>query len=132
MWLGPVLFMGMSVFLWKYIGAVFMPELLARQVFALLPVLRDVETVILINAAILYFGAYFVFAIFWRSVKTYVRDPFLAGLLLYLVNVLFVFPLVGRGVLGYQLPQGWMAASFPLLVSHWMFARGLQFQDRRL
>jgi hypothetical protein len=122
----------MSVFLWKYIGAVFMPELLARQVFALLPVLRDVETVILINAAILYFGAYFVFAVFWHSVKTYVRDPFLAGLMLYLVNVVLVFPLVGRGVLGYQLPQGWMAASFPLLVSHWMFARGLQFQDRRL
>jgi hypothetical protein len=49
-----------------------------------------------------------------------------------LVNVLLVFPLLGRGVLGYQLPQGWLSASFPLLVSHWMFARGLQFQDRRL
>ena|SRR2546422_3003979 len=131
MWLGPVLFMGMSVFLWKYIGAVFMPELLARSVFAMVPVLRDVETVILINAAIIYFGAYFVFAIFWRSLKLYLRNPFLAGLALWLANVLVVFPLLGRGVLGYELPQGWMVASFPLLVSHWMFARGLQFQDRR-
>ena len=132
MWLGPVLFMGVSVFLWKYIGAVFMPELLARSVVAMLPVLRDVETVILINSAIIYFGAYFVVAIFWRSLRAYLRDPFLAGLALYLLNVLLVFPLLGRGVLGYQLPQGWLSASFPLLVSHWMFARGLQFQDRRL
>jgi hypothetical protein len=132
MWLGPVLFLGMSVFLWKYIGAVFMPELLARAVFAMLPVLRDVETVVLINAGIIYFGAYFVFAIFWRSLKPYLLNPFLAGLALWLVNVLVVFPLLGRGVLGYQLPQGWIFASFPLVVSHWMFARGLQFQDRRL
>jgi hypothetical protein len=132
MWLGPVLFLGMSVFLWKYIGAVFMPELLARAVFAMLPVLRDVETVVLVNAGIIYFGAYFVFAIFWRSLKPYLLNPFLAGLVLWLVNVLVVFPLMGRGVLGYQLPQGWIFASFPLVVSHWMFARGLQFQDRRL
>jgi hypothetical protein len=131
MWLGPVLFLGMSVFLWKYIGAVYMPELLARAVFVLLPVLKDVETVVLINAAILYFGAYFGFAVFWRSIKPYLRNPFLAGLTLWLVNVLVVFPLAGRGMLGYQLPQGWMSASFPLLVSHWMFARGLQFQDKR-
>ena len=131
MWLGPLLFIGVSIFLWRYIGAVFMPDLLARSVFAMVPVLRDVETVILINAAIIYFGAYFVFAIFWRSLKPYLRNPFLAGLALWLANVLVVLPLLGRGVLGYQLPQGWMVASFPLLVSHWMFARGLQFQDRR-
>jgi len=132
MWLGPVLFLGMSFFLWKYVGAVFMPELLARAVFAMLPALRDMETVVLINAGISYFGAYFVFAIFWRSLKPYLRNPFLAGLALWLVNVLVVFPLIGRGVLGYQLPQGWIFASFPLVVPHWMFARGLQFQDRRL
>src|SRR5436309_3453918 len=132
MWLGPALFVGVSVFLWKYIGAVFMPELVARWVFTILPVLMDVETVIFINAAVLYFGGYIVFAMFWRKLKPYLRNAFLAGLALWLVNVLIIFPLLGRGALGYRLPQGWISASFPLLVSHWMFARGLQFQDKRL
>jgi len=132
MWLGPALFIGVSVFLWRYIGAVFMPELLARSVFGILPVLLDVEMVVLMNAAIIYFGVYLVFAMFWRNLKPYLRNPFLAGLALWLANVLLLFPLLGRGVLGYRLPQGWISASFPLLVSHWMFARGLQFQDKRL
>ncbi len=131
MWLGAVLFLGVTIFLWKYVGAVFVPEVLARSVFAILPVLIDVQMVILINAAMIYFGAYFAFAIFWVKMKSYLRSPFLAGLALWLVNVFLVFPLLGRGVLGYRFPQGWISASFPLLVSHWMFARGLQFQDRR-
>ena len=131
MWLGPVLFIAVNVFLWRYIGAVFVPELLARSVFAVLPVLIDIEMVILINTALIYFGAYFAFAIFWGRLKPYFRNPFLAGLALWFVNVFIVFPILGRGMLGYRMPQGWMSASFPLLVSHWMFARGLQFQERR-
>ena len=131
MWLGPVLFLGLSVFLWKYVGAVFVPEALARVVFSVLPGLMDIEMVVLINAAVLYFGAYFVFAIFWAKLKPYLQNAFLAGFVLWLVNVLVVYPLLGRGVLGYRFPQGWLSASFPLLVSHWMFARGLQFQDKR-
>jgi len=132
MWLGPVLFIVVSVFLWKYLGAVFVPELLARGVFAILPALTDIRLVILINAAILYFGAYFTFAIFWARLRPFFRNPFLAGFALWLINVIVVFPILGRGVLGYRMPQGWLAASFPLFVAHWMFARGLQFQDRRL
>ena len=108
-----------------------MPELLARSVFAALPVLSDIEVVIFINAAILYFAAYFIVAIFWVKLRRYLRNPFLAGLILWLTNVIVVLPLLGRGVLGYRMPQGWMAASFPLLVAHWMFARGLQLQQRR-
>ena len=131
MWLGPVLFLGVSIFLWKYIDAVFVPEALARSVFSILPVLKDLENVIVANAAILYFGAYFVFAIFWPRLKPYFRNPFVAAVALWLVNILIVFPLIGRGVLGYRFPQGWMAACLPLLLSHWMFARGLQFQERR-
>ncbi len=73
MWLGPLLFVAVSIFLWKYVG-----------------------------------------------------------LALWLVNALIILPILGRGVLGYRLPQGWIAVSFPMLVSHWVFARGLQFQDRRL
>src|SRR5215813_14152100 len=131
MWLGPVLFVGVSVFLWRYVGAVFMPELMARAIFRIVPALTDMETVILINAAIVYFAGYFVFALFWRRLKPYLRSAFIGGTLLWLVNVVFVLPILGRGLFGYRLPQGWILASFPLFVAHWMFARGLQFQDRR-
>jgi hypothetical protein len=131
MWLGPVLFIGISVLLWKYIGAVFVPEALAGSVFSVLPVLMDVENVIIANAAILYFGAYFVFAIFWPKLKPYFRSPFFAAIGLWLLNILILFPMLGRGILGYKFPQGWMSASFPLLLPHWMFARGLQMQERR-
>ena len=131
MWMGPVLFLGLSIFLWKYIGAVFVPEALARSLFSILPVLSDVENVIVANAAILYFGAYFAFAIFWPRLKPYFGNPFFAAVGLWMVNILVLFPLVGRGILGYRFPQGWMAACLPLLFSHWMFARGLQYQERR-
>ena len=100
MWLGPVVFIIISVFLWKYVGAVFVPELVARRVFAILPGLGDLELVILINAAILYFGAYFTFAIFWIRLRRFFRNPFLAGFVLWLINVVIVFPVLGRGVLG--------------------------------
>jgi hypothetical protein len=131
MWMGPTLFIAVSILLWRYIGAVFVPEVLARWVFSILPALSDLETVIFINAAILYFGMYFVFAIFWGKIKPYFGNPFFAAIGLWLVNILVLFPLVGRGMLGYKFPQGWMSASLPLLLSHWMFARGLQFQGKR-
>ena len=131
MWLGPALFIVVSIFLWRYVGAVFVPELLARAVFAILPVLADMELVIVVNAAIVYFGAYFAFAVFWGRVKPYLRNAFLAAFVLWLVNVLLLFPVLGKGILGYRMPQGWIAVSFPLFVAHWIFARGLQFQDRR-
>jgi hypothetical protein len=130
MWLGPVLFVAVSVFLWKYVGAVFVPELLARCVFALLPGLGELELVVWINTAVLYFGLYFVFAAFWPQLRLFLRNAFVASIVLWLVNVIVLFPILGRGLLGYRTPQGWLAASFPLLVAHWMFARGLQFQDR--
>jgi hypothetical protein len=131
MWLGPALFIAVSVFLWRYIGAVFMPDLMARAIFRIVPALVDMQWVILVNASIVYFGAYFVFALFWRRLKFYLRNPFVAGVLLWFVNVAVVFPILGRGLFGYRMPQGWPYASFPLLLAHWMFARGLQFQDRR-
>src|SRR5262245_23470073 len=131
MWLGPLLFAVFNIFLWKYVGAVFMPELLARSVFGLIPVLSELETLVLINTVAFYFGAYVVFALAWPKLKAYFRNPFLAGFALWLANVLIIFPMIGRGLFGYRMPQGWMAASLPLLLSHWMFARGLQFQERR-
>lgn len=120
-----------STLLWKFLGAIFVPELMARSVFRLLPVLAEMEMVILINASLVYFAAYFLFAIFWGRLKPYLINPFLAGMVLWLLNVLVVLPILGRGVMGYRLPQGWISVSFPLMVSHWMFARGLQVQERR-
>ena len=132
MWLGPALFVTISVLLWKYLGAVFMPELLARAIYRFLPSLESVDRFVFINASLIYFGGYIVVALFWRRLKAYLKNPFLAGLGLWLVNLFILMPLLGRGILGYRLPQGWMSVSLPLLLSHWMFARGLQFQDRRL
>jgi hypothetical protein len=131
MWLGPCLFIIVSVFLWRFIGAVFVPDLIARWVFARLPALNDMRLVILINAAILYFGAYLLFSVFWWKLRAYLRNPFLASLLLWLANVVVILPILGRGLLGYRMPQGWLAVSFPLFVAHWIFARGLQYQQRR-
>ena len=131
MWLGPVLFIVVSVLFWKYIGAVFIPELIARVAFRMVPALSDMEMVIIVNAAIVYFAGYFVFAIFWGRLKPYLRSPFIGGIALWLVNVILVYPMLGKGILGYRMPQGWVFASFPLLVAHWLFARGLQFQQRR-
>ena len=131
MWFGPLLFTAVSIFLWKYVDAVFVPELMARSLFRLIPATTDMEVFVTVNAAVLYFGAYLLVALFWRRVKVYLRNPFFAGIALWLVNILIVFPILGRGILGYRLPQGWYAASLPLLLSHWLFARGLQFQEKR-
>src|SRR5947199_8855578 len=35
MWLGPLLFVAVSIFLWKYVGAVFLPELIPSAGFQL-------------------------------------------------------------------------------------------------
>ena len=131
MWLGPLLFMGASLFFWLYIRAAFMPRLMTRSAVAFVPLLADVEMVVFINALLIYFGVYIVAGLFWRRLKRRFRNPFLLGLALWLINVFVLFPILGRGVLGYRLPQGWMAASLPLFVTHWLFARGLQYQESK-
>jgi hypothetical protein len=132
MWLGPALFVTVSVLLWKYLGAIFVPDLVARAIYRTLPGLESMDLFILINAAVLYFGVYVIVAIFWKPLKSYLKNPFVAALSLWLVNLFIILPLLGRGIIGYRLPQGWLSVSLPLLLSHWMFARGLQFQDRRV
>ncbi len=131
MWLGPALFVAASIFFWKYVGTLFMPELLAREIFEVLPVLVDMEAVIVVNVSLIYFAVYFMFAAFWPGIRPYLKTPFAAGLALWLINVMVLLPLLGRGILGYRVPEGWFPANVPLIVSHWMFARGLQFRDRR-
>jgi hypothetical protein len=124
------MYVATSIFLWKYLGGVFIPSLLTRTILNALPVLMDFKTWVDINTNALYFGLYFVVGAFWPRLKWHFRNPFLAAMALWLVNVLILFPVIGRGILGYRLPQGWMAVSLPLLVSHWLFARGLAYQTR--
>src|SRR5437667_10919112 len=69
MWLGPLLFVAVSIFLWKYVGAVFMPELLARSIFQFAPGLAIVELYITIITALFYFGVYVSVAKFWLFMK---------------------------------------------------------------
>lgn len=129
--MGPGLYIVVSIVMWKYAGAVFLPLLMARRVFEWVPMLVDLETLVIVNMSLIYFAGYFLIALFWHRLKVYLKSPFLVAMELWLINVMVLFPALGRGILGYQLPQGWISASFPLLVSHWMFARGLQFQSKR-
>jgi hypothetical protein len=78
---------------------------------------------------LLYFAPYLIFAVMWDRARSYFKHPFLAAAMFWLVNVLVLYPMLGRGLLGYRLPRGWIAASLPLLVSHWLFGRGLQHQQ---
>src|SRR2546422_11234003 len=80
MWLGPLLFVAVSIFLWKYVGAVFMPELLARSIFQFAPVLASVDVYITLNAALFYFGGSFSRPVFWWLLEPPLRKPFPAGL----------------------------------------------------
>jgi hypothetical protein len=130
MWMGPLMYIATSVFLWKYLGSVFVPNLLTRTLLNAIPPLMDLRTLVNINTNVFYFGAYFVFAVFWPRLKSFFRNEYLAGMALWVVNVLVLFPIIGRGILGYRLPQGWMAVCLPLLLSHWLFARGLAHQTR--
>lgn len=123
MWLGPALYIAVSIFLWKYADAVFFPEVVARRILVYLPDFADFETVLVINVALAYFAIYIV-------VAQYLRNPYLGALALLAINLLVFYPIIGRGILGYKLPQGWFGASLPMLVAHWLFARGLQFQQR--
>src|SRR5947199_3441897 len=88
MWFGPLLFVAVSIFLWKYIGAVFVPELLARSIFRVAPGLASVELYITIHAALFFFGGYFAVAIFWSLLNPYLRNPFALGFWFWFFNIL--------------------------------------------
>lgn len=131
MWMGPALFVAVSVFLWQYARTVFVPEVVARRLLVYFPYLGDFEMVIVVNIALAYFAVYFVFGMYWPKLRTYLKYPFLGAMTLFAINVFVIYPLVGRGLLGYRLPQGWLGASLPLFATHWIFARGLQFQQKQ-
>src|SRR2546422_11657630 len=112
MWLGPVLYLSVSVFLWWYAGAVFMPFLLTRAVVQAVPLLEDLQLVVIINAGLIYFGGYLVFAMSWQWVKPYLRNAFISGLVFWLGHVFGLFPILGGGGPGYMRASGWGLAEF--------------------
>jgi len=83
-------------------SAVFMP-LCDASVVRAVPLLEDLQLVVIINAGLIYFGGYLVFAMFCRlshiSGMRSSRAWFVAGERSGCVSR------AGRGVLGYMLPQ---------------------------
>ncbi len=138
----PIIFLVVSIVLWQLAGAVFMPELLANRLFEILPasfIERGVQLMgplakqlAFANVTILYFGAYFVFSFGWERIRRLFGNVWMGSFVLWVLNVLILFPLAGKGVFGSQLPQGPFSASLFLFASHWMYARMLQFQAPRL
>ena len=63
-----------------------------------------------------------------RKIKDGKCTPFFGAGVLWLVNVLLLFPLAGKGVFGHRLPQGALSATLFLFAAHWIFARMLQMQ----
>ena len=135
----PIGFLIVSVVLWQTFNAAFMPELLANRLLQVLPEWLVgpgggsfgplAKQLALVNFAVLYFGGYFAFSFFWKRLKRTLRNPFYGALVLWFANLLILFPLAGRGLFGYRLPQGAVSASIFLLASHWVFARSLQWRS---
>ena len=137
----PLVYLVVSIAFWQLANAVFMPELLANRLFELLPVSfieRGVQLMgplakqlAFANIALLYFGAYFVFALYWDRLRQTFGSAFYAAFALWCGNVLILFPIAGQGVFGYKLPQGPFSASLFLFAAHWILARMLQMQTPR-
>ena len=118
-----------------------MPELLANRMFEIFPV-PFIETAVQLlgplakqlafySIAIVYFAAYFLFAHRWDRIRPYLGNAFYAGFALWGLHVLIVIPAAGQGVFAYKSPQGAVTPSILLFVSHWIFARSLQFREYR-
>ena len=79
MWVAALIYLVVSVLLWKLVGGLFMPELLANRIFEIFPVPFIEFAVQLLGPlakelafyaiAIGYFGAYFLFAHFWHRMR---------------------------------------------------------------
>ena len=137
----PIIFLVVSIVLWQWANAVFMPELLADRFLEIIPVsivdagLRILgplaKQLVFFNFVLLYFGAYFLFAFYWDRLRRTFRNPFYAAFVLWCVNLFVIFPLAGRGVFGYKLPQGALSVNVFTLATHWVFARMMQRQKPR-
>ena len=115
-----------------------MPELLANGLFEIFPVPVIEFAVQLLGPlakelafygiAIVYFGAYFLFAQYWDRIRPYLGNAFYAAFAIWGIHVLIVIPAAGQGVFAAKSPQGALTPSLMLFASHWIFARSLQFR----
>jgi DMSO/TMAO reductase YedYZ molybdopterin-dependent catalytic subunit len=138
MWVAPLVYVAVSLLLWKIGGALFMPELLANRMFEIFPVPFIEFAVQLLGPlakelafygiAIGYFGAYFLFAQHWDRIRRYLGNAFYARFAIWGIHVLILIPAAGQGVFASRSPQGALTPSLMLFASHWMFARSLQFR----
>src|SRR5580765_3806253 len=138
MWVAPLIYFVVSALLWKIGGGLFMPELFANRMFEIFPVPFIEFAVQLMGPlakelafygiTIAYFGTYFLFAQFWDRIRPYLGSAFYAAFAFWGVHVLIVIPAAGQGVFASKSPQGALTPSLMLFVSHWMFARSLQFR----
>jgi hypothetical protein len=134
MWFAGVIYLAASLAFWEFAHAVFIPELLTNRVLELFstPVGSFVRLFVSLNVSGFYFAVYFLFSLYWPKLHDRFRNIFFGSLALFAVNVLILFPLAGKGFLGYLLPQGYIPACTFLFVAHWIFARALQIQERWL
>jgi hypothetical protein len=131
MWFPAVIYCLVSILLWYFAKAFFMPQVLTDLVFPVQDTDLLVYRVALANIAFVYFGAYWVFAANWKRLQPYLRNEFLGGVTLWAINVFIIFPLIGRGVFGYKLPQGALFPCLYLFGTHWMYARMLEMKNER-
>jgi hypothetical protein len=82
-----------------------------------------------VNFALLYFGGYFVFTYYWTRLRKTFHNPFYGALALWMLHLLVILPVAGKGLFGYKMPQGAVSASIFALASHWVFARSLQWRS---
>jgi len=137
----PLVFLVVSFVLWQLANAIFIPELLANRLFEILPVSfiewgvqlmgSLAKQLAFANVTLIYFGSYFAFAFNWERLRPFFKHSFIGAISLWGVNVLVLLPLAGKGVFGYDLPQGPYAACLLLFVAHWIFARLLHAQAPR-
>src|SRR5215831_4799532 len=133
MWIAPVIYFVVSVILWQFAGAVYVPELLSNRLFEILPVgfiewgvqlLGPIaKKLALANMTLLYFGLYWLFSQNWGRLRKHFESPFYAAFALWAANELIIFPLAGAGMFGERLPQGPVSASVFLFAAHWIFGR---------
>ena len=122
----------MSILLWQLAHVFFMPQALTNRLFPAQATDPLLWKVALTNVGLVYFGAYWVFSANWKKLKPYLRNEFLGAIAVWGVNVLVIFPIMGRGILGYKLPQGAFGPCVALFATHWIFGRALSMNKWRL
>ena len=131
MWFPPLFYALVTVLLWWFARAFFVPQQVTNRIFPIQTTDPLLYQVALSNVAVFYFGAYWAFSAGWKRLRPYLKNEFVGGIALWAVNVLVILPLIGRGIFGYKLNQGALYPCMYLFATHWMYARMLQMSVDR-